>query len=142
MLQWLTIEQDQFGAELFELRVLLSNEPFAEAVDVEWNLPFHCGLRPDRGCDVADHLRELAAVRGRERFEACTLGGLVGNRPAHARLAAGRPSYHPDARRFSNSFPITGKRAARLCNPWRTKTEKILAVYRFRLESAEEFVDL
>jgi hypothetical protein len=31
MLQWLTIEQDQFGAELFELRVLLSNEPFAEA---------------------------------------------------------------------------------------------------------------
>jgi hypothetical protein len=97
---------------------------------------------PDRGCDVAAHLRELAAVRGRERFEACTLGGLVGNRPAQCE-ARRRSTFVPSGpTALFQFFPDYGKRAARLCNPWRTKTDKILAVYSFRLESAEESVDL
>ena len=121
--------------------LLLSNEPFAEAVDVEWNLPFHCGLRIAAAMSLLTFASSRLCVAASASKPAPSAASLR-NRPAQCE-ARRRSTFVPSGpTALFQFFPDYGKRAARLCNTWRTKTDKILAVYSFRLESAEESVDL
>src|SRR5208282_216837 len=58
-------------------------------------LRFLPGFRTDCGGDVGAHLRDRAAVRGRERVEALTLHGLARDGAARARFSAGSLAHGP-----------------------------------------------